>query len=63
MAEAIHRGKRQEPTVPESQLSLVEAARRRRVAALKVAEGLWKDRTDIPKDGVQAQEQLRAEWR
>jgi len=37
-------------------------ARARRLAALKAAEGLWKDRTDIPKDGVKAQEQLRAEW-
>ncbi|MFP5390173.1 MAG: hypothetical protein ACLGI6_01300 [Gammaproteobacteria bacterium] len=40
-----------------------EAARQRRAAALKAAEGLWKDRTDLPKDGVQAQEQLRNEWR
>ena len=37
-------------------------ARARRLAALKAAEGLWKDRTDVPKDGVEAQEQLRAEW-
>lgn len=63
MEEAIHRGKQQKPAVSEPQLSPVEAARRRRIAALKVAEGLWKDRTDILKDGVQAQEQLRAEWR
>ena len=38
-------------------------ARARRLAALQAAEGLWKDRTDIPRDGVTAQEQLRAEWR
>lgn len=38
------------------------AARARRLLALQAAEGLWKDRTDIPKDGVKAQEQLRAEW-
>lgn len=38
------------------------AARARRLAALQAAEGLWKDRTDIPKDGVTAQEQLRGEW-
>ena len=37
------------------------AARARRLLALQAAEGLWKDRTDIPKDGVKAQEQLRAE--
>lgn len=36
---------------------------RRRAAALKAAEGLWKDRTDIPKDGVEYQDQLRDEWR
>jgi hypothetical protein len=52
-------------TVPEPQLSLeqAEAKRRRLAAALKAAEGLWKDRTDIPKDGVEYQEQLRSEWR
>ena len=38
------------------------ANRARRAAALKAAEGLWKDRTDIPKDGVEYQNQLRAEW-
>jgi len=42
---------------------LLTEARARRLAALKSAEGLWKDRTDPPKDGVQVQEQLRAEWR
>jgi hypothetical protein len=44
-------------------LTPVEAARQRRLAALKMAEGLWKDRTDTVKDGVQAQEQLRNDWR
>ena len=39
-----------------------EERRRRRVAALKAAEGLWKDRTDIPKDGAEYQDQLRDEW-
>ena len=38
-------------------------ARARRLVALKAAEGLWADRVDIDKDGVNAQEQLRAEWR
>lgn len=41
---------------------LLVQARTRRLAALKAAEGLWKDRTDVSKDGVHAQEQLRAEW-
>jgi hypothetical protein len=40
------------------------STRRERIAAAcKAAEGLWKDRADIPKDGVEFQEQLRAEWR
>ncbi|WP_373988893.1 hypothetical protein [Duganella sp. BuS-21] len=43
-------------------LTPLEAKRRRLAAALKAAEGLWKDRTDMPKDGVQYQEQLRSEW-
>jgi hypothetical protein len=38
-----------------------QAARRRRIAALKAAEGLWKDRTDV-QDGIEYQEQMRAEW-
>jgi hypothetical protein len=40
----------------------LEFARRRRRAVLAAAEGLWRNRTDVPKDGVQAQEELRAEW-
>jgi hypothetical protein len=47
--------------LPDSPDPLV-AARARRLLALQAAEGLWKDRTDIPKDGVEAQEQLRVEW-
>lgn len=43
-------------------LNPLEVRRRRLAAALKAAEGLWKDRTDMPKDGVQYQEQLRSEW-
>jgi hypothetical protein len=63
MREAMYRSKRKEPTVPEPPLTPVKAARQRRQAALKMAEGLWKDRPDTVKDGVQAQEQLRNEWR
>jgi len=40
----------------------VEEQHRRRLAAVKRAEGLWKDRDDIPKDGVEYQEKLRSEW-
>ena len=42
-------------------LSPVEAKRPRLAAALKAAEGLWKDRKDMPKDGVEYQEQVRSE--
>lgn len=35
---------------------------RRREEAIRRAEGLWKDRTDIPKDGVEYQEKIRGDW-
>lgn len=64
MGGAIYRDEHHEhPEAPEALIGPIEAARRRRIAALKAAEGLWKDRTDVPKDGVQAQGELRAEWR
>lgn len=47
---------------PDQILSPQEERRRRRAAALKAAEGLWKGRTDIPRDGAKFQDQLRAEW-
>ncbi len=31
-------------------------------AALKALEGIWKDRTDIPKDGVEFERMLRDKW-
>lgn len=40
----------------------LEEQHRRRKEAVKRAEGLWKDRTDIPKDGVEYQDKLRSEW-
>lgn len=40
----------------------LEEQHRRRQEAVRRAEGLWKDRTDIPKDGVEYQDQLRSEW-
>lgn len=54
-------GTTEDPVDPQASEALAQA-RARRMAALQAVEGLWKDRTDIPKDGVQAQEQLRAEW-
>jgi hypothetical protein len=63
MGEAKYRGEHQGlPATSEPAINPREAARQRRAAALKAAEGLWKDRSDMPKDGVEAQEQLRAEW-
>lgn len=60
----IREGTTGEPieTTPRPEEALAQA-RARRLAALKAAEGMWADRTDIPLDGVLAQEQLRAEWR
>jgi len=59
----IREGTAGEPieTVPRPEEALAQA-RARRLAALKAAEGMWAGRTDIPLDGVKAQEQLRAEW-
>lgn len=47
--------------IPRPEGSLDEQ-RRRRAEALKKIEGLWKDRTDIPTDGVEYQKQIRSEW-
>jgi hypothetical protein len=52
-----------EPVAVSKAEDTLAQARARRLAALQAAEGLWKDRTDISKDGVKAQEQLRDEWR
>ena len=45
-----------------SVVDLLEARRNRRLAALTAASGLWRDRTDIPADGVEYQRDLRKEW-
>ena len=50
------------PRVPLQPYDPLEARQSGRFVALKAAEGLWKDRTDIPKDGVKYQNQLRGEW-
>ncbi|MRW91311.1 hypothetical protein GJ699_15060 [Duganella sp. FT80W] len=57
------KGHQSEPVTVSKTEDPLALARARRLAALKAAEGLWKDRTDIAKDGVQVQEQLRDEWR
>lgn len=63
MNQTIREGATGEPdeAVQRPEEALAQA-RARRLAALKAAEGMWKDRTDIPLDGIKAQEQLRAEW-
>lgn len=48
--------------LPVAAITPQEAGLQRLRAALTAAEGLWKDRRDIPKDGVEYQEQLRTEW-
>lgn len=49
------------PSSDEEEL-LKAQKRAKRWAALKAAEGIWKDRTDIPKDGVEFERMLRGEW-
>jgi hypothetical protein len=39
------------------------AAHKRRTAALKSVFGIWKDRKDAPQDGLDYQQEMRAEWR
>lgn len=43
-------------------VDVLEGRRSRRVAALAAAEGLWKNRSDVPRDGIEYQNRLRAEW-
>lgn len=64
MNAVIREGTTGEPieTMPRPEEALAQA-RARRLAALMAAQGMWAGRTDIPMDGVEAQEQLRAEWR
>lgn len=39
-----------------------DVQRARRLDILRRTAGMWKDRTDIPKDGTQFQLAARAEW-
>jgi hypothetical protein len=49
------------PELPEATAPQVDD-RARRLAILRQTAGMWKDRTDIPKDGLQYQLEARAEW-
>jgi len=40
----------------------LEEQRRRRAEALQAVEGMWKDRPEIPSDGVEYQKRIRSEW-
>lgn len=33
-----------------------------RLQAISIIFGIWKDRSDMPKDGVDYQENMRSEW-
>ncbi|NRR29219.1 hypothetical protein HSX11_03375 [Oxalobacteraceae bacterium] len=54
------------PTEPDTKnkpaSETIEERRQRRRAAIQKSVGLWKDRTDIPTDGLEYQRQLRGEW-
>lgn len=39
-----------------------EERRQKRLEVLKKTCGLWKDRTDVPKDGLEYQRMMREEW-
>ncbi len=39
-----------------------DAGRQRRLLAVSKIFGLWKYRPDTPKNGLQYQEEIRAEW-
>ncbi|MCY0914098.1 hypothetical protein [Massilia antarctica] len=51
------------PGGPEAADDALRSERARRLAALNAAFGMWKDRDDTPKDGLQYQIESRAEWR
>lgn len=40
----------------------MEGQRQKRLQAIDLIFGIWRDRTDIPKDGLAYQEKMRAEW-
>lgn len=43
--------------------SLASIASEERAAALKSVFGIWKDRQDVPEDGLAYQQEMRVEWR
>jgi len=47
---------------PNSDRALADVERSRRREILKGTSGIWKDRRDTPKDGLQYQLEARAEW-
>ncbi|CAN7586871.1 hypothetical protein LJR289_004235 [Pseudoduganella sp. LjRoot289] len=50
------------PAASQMAEDTIEARRARRMAALKRVAGIWKDRPDIPADGLEYQRAMRAEW-
>lgn len=64
MTIAEHKPPPPEPAKDQPQYpNTPEGRRARRAAALAKAAGMWKDRTDIPKDGLEYQRMMREEWR
>jgi uridylate kinase len=43
--------------------ALADAARAQRLAAIMSVNGMWKDDPDKPRDAVEYQREIRAEWR
>lgn len=58
-----HPGAKQIPQrEPNADRTSADIERSRRREVLKRTSGIWKDRRDTPKDGVQYQQEARAEW-
>lgn len=51
-------------SMPDKSLDVdtIEARRAHRMAALRKVAGIWSSRPDIPADGLEYQQALRAEW-
>lgn len=58
----------QGPAGPKQEVKIeypdtAEGRKARRKAALDRAFGMWRNRTDIPKDGLEYERMMRDEWR
>jgi hypothetical protein len=62
MRAALERRRLLQHTADASPLADEQAERQRRLRVLQGTFGMWKDRDDIPKDGLQYQLEARSEW-